>query len=501
MKTIAYSLIIAYIILIVCCFFFGTHRRIRKYFIGFIYLITIVYTICIGIYFANAVQGASPDESAHIAYIYYLNETKEIIPQYEDMHIFSDVIMKWSEEPNYEYQTYLINYLCHPPLYYHIMRLAGGFTPTESDVVITIDKMRLRYFSMGIYTIGLILLLYIGWSRINREKPWLHLLYATAATSIPMIGYELCGVTNDALTLITASLCILGLIRFCEGKRNYLTYALIATGITASLLTKLTTAMLCIFMAMIVLIVTIVKEKSIKGSLRLEFFITFPIYFFAIAYYAIIYNRYGTIHPSLELISSAEYFKNTMYYINEADRVRYTLSEYLSYYFDRFFLSWSGIESTYRFLKTYTYSLTAIPYEILWLMPVLLFLPHAKKIAGTLTLPLIAGWVSLILTFIYQLKSAYGTYLTRGYLGGFASRYYIPFMPIFGLCMIVVFQSLLTDNGFDPLTDTTTIKDNVRSYYIRLLYNQLIYVLTLIFGFLLFYGNLPFFLLHYAPTL
>ncbi len=498
MRILAYILIVLFVLLGVAAFHFGVKKRGRGAFLIGLYVLFFIYTAAIGVFYAHYVPDSSPDESAHIAYVYYLHETGEIIPHFEDMHIFNNVMMKWSTEPNYEYQESLVNYLCHPPLYYHIMRLAGGFTPTDSDVVVTIQKMQLRYFSLAISMIGVGLMLYIGYSRLTKQRPWLHLLYAVTITSIPMLSYELCAVTNDALALVTGTICILGLIRFCEGKRNLGTYMLIAVGISASLLTKLTAAMLCIFMALIVLVVTMIKERSLKGLIAKEFFISIPVYVIAAVYYILVYQRYGTIHPSLELICSKDYFENTIYYVSKAERVSFTFKEYLSYYFERFFLSWSGIESIYRFMKTFTYSLTAIPFELLWVLPVLLFIPVVNKKAGSLALPLQAGWISCALTFIYQLKSAYGTYITRGYLGGFASRYYLPFIPVLALALAVILASLLLENGFNAETEEITVDGSLANFGKRMIYNQMIYAIGLGYAFLLFYGNFPFFLLHFA---
>lgn len=492
---------IVFALLMLATFYFGVKAKGRKQFILFTYFIIFVYTISISVFYAQNIPDSSPDETSHISYVYYLNDTKEIIPHYEEMGTFSHYILKWSTVPNYVYSPEAVNYLCHPPLYYHLMRMAGGFTPTIDPKVITIDKMRLRYFSLGISAIGLILILYIGYSRINRNKPWLHLLYATTATSIPMLGFELCAVTNDALTLTTSALCILGLIRFCEKKRNIPTYILIAAGITTSLLTKLTAAMLCIFMALIVLFVTMIKERSILKSLNKEFLVSIPVYAIAIIYYLLVYQRYGNFRPSLEAISSPEYFKSTIYYVAEADRVSYTLGEYLSYYFERFFLSWSGIEAIIRFLKTYTYSLSAIPFELLWVLPLLLFVPLINKKAGSLSLPLIAGYLSCIITFAYQLKSAYGTYLTRGYRGGFASRYYLTFLPIFALAIATILSSMLSDTGFNSETEELEITDPLGLFSKKLLFNEIIYLIGLGFSFMLFYGNFPFFLIHFGEGL
>ncbi|MCR4693907.1 MAG: hypothetical protein K5773_01105 [Pseudobutyrivibrio sp.] len=495
-NAIAISLLIGFTILLLLSYYFAVKKRGRRIFIAFIYIAMLIYTISQGLYYAKTMPGTSPDESAHISYIYYLNQSHEIIPTFEDMHLFSSAPMKWSVD-NYWYQEDSVNYVCHPPLYYHLMRLAGGFTPTEDPAVATIDKFAMRYFSMGIYIIGLILLLYIGYSRLDKARPWLHLLYATVVTSIPMMAYELCGVTNDALALVTAALCALGLIRFCEEKRGYLTYILIAVGITGSYLTKMTAALLCIITSLLVLVITMIMEKSLKNSLKKEFFVTIPIYLLALIYFIHIYRAYGSWQPSLEVISTPEYFHNTIYYIDPKERVSFTTGEYFTYYFSRFFLSWSGIEAGQRFMKFSPFSKATLPAELLWFLPALVILPWVKNVSKKLTLPVFAGWISCIISFILQAKSAYGTYLTRGYMGGFQSRYYLPFIFVFAFGLVFFLQSLVVANGYDPETETIVITD-LSTYSRKFFRNQLIYLVALAYAFLLFYGNFPFFLMHFA---
>jgi len=493
---IAIGLMVFFLALILITFYFGVHRKGRRAFIFGLYIMAFVYVAFQGMYFVKTLPGYSPDESAHISYIYYLNKTDKLIPDFEDMDIFNDEPMKWSVD-YYALPEQSVNYLCHPPLYYQIMRLAGGFTDTEDPLAVQIDKNRLRLSSSFISSIGVILLLYIGWSRITHKKPWLHLMYCTAATSVPMLGFEFAGVTNDSLALVTSCICIIGLIRFSEKKRGYITYTLIAVGITASLLTKMTAALLCILMALIILGFSMIRERSFFGCLKYEFWVTSPIYLIAIAYYIYIYNKYGVIQPSLELISTQEYFQSTIYYTDPAQRINYTLMGYCQYYLNKFFLSWSGIEAARSFMKLTPFSKATLPCELLWIFPVLLVIPRARQKAGRLSLPVFAGWVSCVITFAIQMKSAYGTYLTRGYMGGFQSRYYLPFLFAFGMGAVFVFQSALVDSGFDEDTEITTVKD-ISSWARSTLNNNLVYLMALGYIFLLFYGNFPFFLMHFT---
>ena len=488
-------LIIAFMVLIFLAFHASLHRKIRGRFIASIYILAFLYICAQGLFYAHALPDSSPDEMAHISYIYHVRTTHEIIPHFENMHLFSSQPMKWSVD-NYEYNSTLINYLCHPSIYYHIMQLAGGFEEVEPGVVVSIDMFRLRYFSMGIAAIGIALMLYIGWSRIDRSKPWLHLIYATTVTCIPILCLEMCGVSNDAFALITSCICAIGLIRFCEGNRTQLTYILIALGITLSFLNKMTTAMLCALMAIIVLVATIVKEKDFRLSLKKEFWITAPLYVLPVIYIVVIYQRYGVLQPTLKVISPTEYFQNSFFYVAEDERPDVGALSYIANYFNNFFISWSGlVTGDLSLRKSSPWTVSTLPMELLWILPVFAFAKEFKRVAGKLTLPIKAGWISAILTFSLQLKKAYGNWVNNGYTGGSQARYYLPMLFVFALAVVFILDGLLKKNGYDPTTSTTTISD-VDEYRKKIVYNHLIYFGGLLYALLLFYGNFPFFLLH-----
>ncbi len=492
------TLMFIYLALIRYCFIAATHKNFRRHFITFLYIIGLLYIGGQGIFYANALPDSSPDEVAHISYIYHIKSTGEIIPKFEEMHLFNTSPIQDLGEDIDDYYVYnygMINYLCHPSLYYHIMQIAGGIHDVEPYIV-QIDKMRLRYFSFGIALLGVALLMYIGWSRIDSSKPWLHLIYITSATCIPIMCLEMCGVTNDSLALLTTSLCSLGLIRFCEEKRNFATYLMINGGITLSFLNKMTAAMLCVVMALIVLVVTIIKEKSIIKSIKKEFWFTAPLFVLPIIYIIIIYDRYHVLQPTLKIIAPRGYFENSFFFVPKEDRPPATLLGYILVYLNNFFLSWSGLVTQDLSLrKTSPFAISTLPMELLWAFPVFGFFKNFKKVAGKLTLPIIAGWFSILITFLLQLKKAYGNFINNGYTGGSQARYYVPLIFCLALAVVFTFESLIKENGFDPQTETTTIS-NINEFRSKTLHNQLIYLVGLIYSLLLFYGNLPFFLLH-----
>ena len=126
-----------------------------------------------------------------------------------------------------------LNWLGHPPLYYHVMRLMGGVT-CEGDVV-TVDMTQLRQNTHLLSCVGLCLAFYIGYKKIKNVIPTL--LYAVMLVSVPMFSFVSAGVNNDTMSYISALIYVIGIFRFCEKRRDFLTYGLIGLGITMSGLT------------------------------------------------------------------------------------------------------------------------------------------------------------------------------------------------------------------------------------------------------------------------
>ena len=121
---------------------------------------------------------------------------------------------------------------------------------------------RLRLFSAAFGLLALAIAFYIGYTRITKKQPALHLLYSAIITSVPMFLYNLCGVNNDTFALLGCVLFFLGILRVCEEKRNYATYFLIAGGLVIAVLSKVTAGMLIGLTAIIYVIWYCIKPVS-----------------------------------------------------------------------------------------------------------------------------------------------------------------------------------------------------------------------------------------------
>ncbi|MCC8101913.1 MAG: DUF2142 domain-containing protein, partial [Clostridiales bacterium] len=299
----------------------------------FVYAFLFLYALLQMTYYENYV-GRTPDEMQHISYIAYLEEKDVLIPDFTEMTygtLFSENSamddvwrLDWTNEA--------VNYLGHPPLYYQIMRLANAISFESYGTVCVVRIDRLRRFSMAIAALALLLIFYIGFTRLEHRNPCLHLLYGMITTSVPMMLYGAGGISNDTLALLTVTIYFLGILRFVEQKRDWKTYLLIAVGVTATMLTKTTAGLMTALASVVVIVVCLLREKSWKRLFHRSFFATLPVYLPAVFYFLYIYKLYGTFQPSLADFVSEEYFRNSSFYVQEEERAVMTLYQYFLYY-------------------------------------------------------------------------------------------------------------------------------------------------------------------------
>ncbi|MCD8075641.1 MAG: DUF2142 domain-containing protein [Lachnospiraceae bacterium] len=465
----------------------------------FVYAFLFLYSLFQMSYYENYV-GRTPDEMQHISYIAYLEETDVLIPDFTEMisgTLFSEISAKedvwkidWTNEE--------VNYLGHPPLYYQIMRLANAIHFESDGTVCVVNIARLRRFSMGIAALALLLIFYIGFTRLDPRRPCLHLLYAMITTSVPMMLYGAAGISNDTLALLTVTVYFLGILRFVEQKRDWKTYLLIAVGVTASLLTKTTAGLMTALASVLVIVSSLIREKSWKRLFRKSFFLTLPVYLPAVLYFLYIYKIYGTFQPSLANFVSEEYYQNSSFYVQEEERAVMTLYQYFLYYKKEFFGSWSGIASHIALYKpTRLYSPDRIALLSVWVLPAVsvIFSFWKRDRVGRACSGL---YIAALLVAALQFVSAAGGFYSRGYLGGFQSRYYLCVIAAFALSITRLPETGLT-NRRPPSAGTRSENSSIPADGQRL--QSILFVFVIVFILLLFYENFIYFLLHFTEYL
>jgi len=456
----------------------------------FVYAFLFLYSLFQMSYYENYV-GRTPDEMQHISYIAYLEENNVLLADFTEMTsgTLLEEVSAMDDVWRIDWTNDEVNYLGHPPLYYQIMRLANAIWFEDGGSVCVVNIARLRRFSMGIALLALLLIFYIGFTRLDQQKPCLHLLYAMITTSVPMMLYGAGGISNDTLALLTVTVYFLGILRFTEQKRDWKTYLLIAVGVTASLLTKTTAGLMTVLASVAVIVVCLFREKSWKRLFHRSFFATLPVYLPAVLYFLYIYHIYGTFQPSLANFVSEEYFQNSSFYVQEEERAVMTLYQYFLYYKREFFGSWTGIASHIALYKsTRLYAPDRIALLSVWILPAASALISWRKRDSRGIAPL-GLYAAALFAAALQFVNAAGGFYSRGYMGGFQSRYYICAIAAFGLSVVRLFEQGFADSP--ALPDGTLPKNR----------QMLLSVLVTVFVLLLFYENFIYFLLNFTEYL
>ena len=452
-----------------------------------------------------------PDEDAHISYIAYVEENQDKwIPEFENMRICESV--QYLEDGVCQYV--LCNrtcYLGHPPLYYRLMRLVGGVVTVESDgqTYVYANLDRLKTANIYLTALTMILIFYIGYTRLGKltDSPVWHGLYAAAVTSVPMLALCGSGITNDNLANMGVAVFMLGVLRYHEKKKGYLTYFLVAIGFFLSIMSKLTVGEFVVIMLVAILIADIIKNKNLGLIWNKYFLVTLPVYLIAAGYFMVILVRYGSLQPGLDVVAPSE-----QTFVAEAERANMNFISYIPYFFSQFSYTWTGIYNG-RFFdlkmtdiwegRIFTWILAA-PFVFAAAAGIKCLKAAKQKdknqMVSRYDIMYMAVAIGLFVTIATQLMKGYESFTTRGYTGGFQARYYlcdIPFMALamtegmYFLSKLSVEKVLAWCRGRLPLGNklqTVKLEDCQKTYIC------IINVLGIIFIFWLIYGDFIYFL-------
>lgn len=374
--------------------------------------------------------GGFPDERAHISYVAYLATNKGVIPDFSRMRVYAmpnDYVTDLSQPGQF-------NYLGHPPFYYQFLRIISR--PEVNGNVVMLHTHLMRYTSFMLGFAGILIAFYIGFTRLQKN-PLLQLLYGLIVISAPNMVYVMSGVSNDALTVLTVAVFVLGIVRFYEERYNFLTYLIIALGICGSVMAKLTAGMIVCFIAIGVVLFVLLKEHRFKAIANWHFAASLPLYLVPALYYVKIYSRFGTVQPNFKKLAEQEYVLSG-FYRNIQVRDQMGVWEYVCYYFQRFMGTWNtlaGHVSVPRADSTFTshMGLSSIALTAILLIPMLVFVANKSRSVSFMRVSL--GGVLGV--FIYQMfASGFMGFNINGYPGGFGSRYYLCAMPILALIAV-----------------------------------------------------------------
>lgn len=435
------QILISVLLLLLLLLIWQNKWQIRHVYVNrIIYLVMLLYLLFMFWFCWKYLYLGSYDEMAHVSYVAYMQENFSFVPQFDKMYLLVPQNYVCSE--NYAdcaslvqtrgvfagKWTDTVNYLLHPPLYYWIMAGLGAVTQTAGVVSVNLDVLRLA--NMLLVLAGMLVFFYIGYSRIDQKYPCLHFMYAGCVATFPITAYLGVTVNNDNLSVLICAVYFLGMLRFVEEKKDVLTYTLIAVGITAAVLTKITTAVFLIVGAGVFLLLVVIQKRSVKNIFTKQFLWTLPIYGAACVYYLCQYAKFGMFQISLERLVPTEVFRTySIVYVEPAERMVLTVPEFVRYFVKSFLGQWTSAwkRSVGRLTSPHR-----IAFLLWWAVPGVMLFMYNKNPQKKMMRNLFKGisFAVILAVFMQFVKGYRAFYYTSGHAGT-QSRYYACLLPIF----------------------------------------------------------------------
>ena len=386
-----------------------------------IYGMALLYFVLKQVYFAVVVEGF-PDQIAQLSYVANMARFPSLVPDFASMPYYHGAVKVGAATVLKPYASQ-INYLLHPSPYYLLMALIGDVHPLE-DGLVSLNVMLLRTWNIVLSASALALAFYLGFTRLKKQPPLIHALYAFGIATLPMLSYIGASVNSDNLAFLALVVFFAGLLRYKEGREDLKTYLLIGVGFLVGSMSKLTTALICALILFAVLVMSIIRTKSLKLILNRNFLITLPCYLLFLAYELIVRKRFGAWQPSLYNIDP-EYFYRTIFYVKPENRIPMNLYQYFRHFVGGVGYTWSSLYSHNRevtaIMNNYHWGL------IYWVPVGLMFFAALRQCVrrtfDRLTLPVAFSFAG---TLAYHFYSNWKGYPVSGYLGGVQARYYLP---------------------------------------------------------------------------
>lgn len=361
------------------------------------------------------------DQGNHLSYVVYMARFPSLLPDFRSMTLYIPDGMQGGFTIYKVYEGTISN-MTHPPLYYQLMAFLGGVRSLP-DGTCAVDLVRLRVMNMALADSAVILAFCLGYSRIRNRSPLVHALYAFAIVTLPMIAYVSASVNNDNLAFLALVVFVAGLLRYEEDRIDWQTYTLIGLGFLTGSLTKLTTALMCLLMLGTVLVLDIIRTRTLRLIRNKAFLIVLPCILVFLAYEIWVRRTYGSWQPSLYNLDP-DYFYHTEFYTPPEERLPLTFLQYVRRFTEGMGHSWSSL---YGETPTLNEKMHNGVFGAVYWVPVALTVfasvrDLVKKTGDRLAVPVSVGFLGAM---AYHFYSNWTGYPISGYLGGCQARYYL----------------------------------------------------------------------------
>ena len=395
-----------------------------------IYGAALLYFLLKQCYYAFAI-GGFPDEMEHLSYIIEMVKSPSLFPKFGSMPLYYCV----SEENGVMIQGIFsgtINNVMHPPLYYLFMALTGGIRILP-DGTAAMSLARLRAINMLLSGGAVVLSFRLAYTRLKDRPCLVHALYAAAVVTLPMLAYGGTGINNDNLAFLALVVFFAGILRYQEDRLDLKTYLLIGVGFLVGSLSKVTAALIMLLMLFTVLVMSIIRTRSLKLIANRNFLITLPCYLLFLVYELLVKKTYGVFQPNLYYLVP-DYYYTTQFYVAPENRVPMSLWQYFRFFAGGVGYTWSSLYGRYE-------GVTAVmnngQFGFVYWIPVFAALFAAvrqcvRRQFDRYTLPVV---ISFLGTLVYHFYSNWTGYPVSGYLGAVQARYYLGLIVCFVLIM------------------------------------------------------------------
>ena len=394
-----------------------------------IYGAALLYFVLKLLYYALCV-GGTPDEGSHLAYLAEITKHPALLPDFASMPMYRTLSETAAQQVLAPVEG-SVNYLGHPPLYYLLLALADAVS-FRPDGTILVEIFRLRLINILMASAAAVLAFRAGYRKLRERPPACHLLFAAAVVTLPELGYIASGVTNDNLAFLAFALFFTGVIRYDEGKADLKTYALIGIGFLLGSFSKLTAALIMLVMLAVILVISVLRTKSLKLILNRNFLLTLPCYLLFLVYELLIRSRYGAWQPSLSVLAP-DFYATTVFYVAPENRVPLTFFQYLVKFLGGIGHSWSSAYSDPG--SAVSAAMHNGLFGVVYWIPVAAAFIAAgfqavRKKADAFTIPSVLAFFG---TLAYHILTGWFGFQRSGYTGGAQARYYLFLMIPFAL--------------------------------------------------------------------
>lgn len=390
----------------------------RKCAIFAIYGLVFLFFLFRMFYYRDAL-GYIPNEEAHLSYLAYMEENPgKLIPEFEKIGLCEERVELEGDICQYRIKD-RVCYLENPPLYYKFLHLIGGIVTEEAEEgqLVYVDEKRLKTANLYLSGFVIIVIFYVGCTRLGTGSILVHGIYAVAATSLPMLAIFGSSITNNNLANLGVSIFVLGALRYYERKRGGLTYILLAAGFFLSAMSSLTAAGFVTVLLVGIIVYDVIWNKGHGVLFNYRFLFTVPVYLVVAVYLILLHVSFGSVQPDMNITASLEAWKPKVGFLSDG---------------------WQG-------WLLFVLMLAAVLFVFLTCVKGFIKHMSRERKRSSYTAFYASMVIGLVIMMVTQLTK--GRFTLEGYIGGYQAGYYLCIIPFMALAVAESVCYLLKDKN------------------------------------------------------